>query len=117
MKLIRFTAADSPNPLFGVVVRDHAVPFATLQSKAGKPSLHLTDIRGALNVSVTLLSMLNCTTRNWSPVVRLISALGRGTVIKCPLRVLGRLATTAPRTFWVPRGFFLRSASVSTSSR
>jgi hypothetical protein len=43
MKLIRFTTADSPNPCFGVVVRDHAVPFAVLQSKAGKSSPHLAD--------------------------------------------------------------------------
>ena len=38
MKLIRFTIADSPNPCFGVVVRDQAVSFAVLQSKAGKSS-------------------------------------------------------------------------------
>ena len=43
MKLIRFTSADSPNPQFGVVVRDQAVSFATLQNKAGKPSPHLAD--------------------------------------------------------------------------
>jgi 2-keto-4-pentenoate hydratase/2-oxohepta-3-ene-1,7-dioic acid hydratase in catechol pathway len=45
MKLIRFTTADSPNPFFGVVVRDQAVPFAVLQRKAGKSSPHLTDSR------------------------------------------------------------------------
>ena len=28
MKLIRFTTAESPNPSFGVVIRDQAVPFA-----------------------------------------------------------------------------------------
>jgi len=48
MKLIRFTTADSPNPFFGVVVRDHAVPLAVLQSKAGKSSPHLTDSRSYL---------------------------------------------------------------------
>lgn len=32
MRLIRFTAVDSPSPSFGVVVRDQAVPFAVLQS-------------------------------------------------------------------------------------
>jgi 2-keto-4-pentenoate hydratase/2-oxohepta-3-ene-1,7-dioic acid hydratase in catechol pathway len=45
MKLIRFTTADSPNPSFGVVVQDHAVPFAVLQRKAGQSSLHLADSR------------------------------------------------------------------------
>ena len=48
MKLIRFTTADSPNPCFGVVVRDQAVPFAVLQSKAGKSSPYLTDSRSYL---------------------------------------------------------------------
>lgn len=48
MKLIRFTVADSPNPCFGVVVRDQAVPFAVLQSKAGKSSPHLADSRSYL---------------------------------------------------------------------
>jgi hypothetical protein len=47
MKLIRFAVADSPNPCFGVV-RDHAVPLAVLQSKAGKSSPHLTDSRSCL---------------------------------------------------------------------
>jgi hypothetical protein len=41
MKLIRFTAAHSPSPCFGVVVRDQAVPFAVLQSRAAKSSLHV----------------------------------------------------------------------------
>jgi len=45
MKLIRFTVAGSPNPCFGVVVRDHAVPFAVLQSKAGKSCPYLADSR------------------------------------------------------------------------
>ena len=35
MKLIRFTTADSQGPYFGVVVQDQAVPFLTLQRKAG----------------------------------------------------------------------------------
>ena len=48
MKLIRFTTADSPNPCFGVVVRDQAVPFAVLQSKAGKSSPYLADSRSYL---------------------------------------------------------------------
>jgi 2-keto-4-pentenoate hydratase/2-oxohepta-3-ene-1,7-dioic acid hydratase in catechol pathway len=48
MKLIRFTTADSPNPHFGVVVRDQAVPFAVLERKAGKPLLHLADSRSYL---------------------------------------------------------------------
>ena len=48
MKLIRFTAADSPNPFFGIVIRDQAVPFAVLQSKAGTSFPHLTDSRSYL---------------------------------------------------------------------
>jgi 2-keto-4-pentenoate hydratase/2-oxohepta-3-ene-1,7-dioic acid hydratase in catechol pathway len=48
MKLIRFTTADSQSPFFGVVVRDQAVPFAVLQSKAGKPFPHLADSRSYL---------------------------------------------------------------------
>ncbi len=48
MKLIRFTTADSRIPCFGMVVRDHAVPFTVLQSKAGKPSPHLADSRSYL---------------------------------------------------------------------
>ena len=43
MKLIRFTTADSPNPQFGIVVRDQAVSFAALRNKAGKSSPHLAD--------------------------------------------------------------------------
>jgi 2-keto-4-pentenoate hydratase/2-oxohepta-3-ene-1,7-dioic acid hydratase in catechol pathway len=49
MKLIRFTTTDSPNPCFGVVVRDQAVPFAVLQRKAGKSSPHLADSRSYLS--------------------------------------------------------------------
>ena len=48
MKLIRFTVADSPNPCFGVVVQDQAVPFAVLQSKTGKSCPYLTDSRSYL---------------------------------------------------------------------
>jgi 2-keto-4-pentenoate hydratase/2-oxohepta-3-ene-1,7-dioic acid hydratase in catechol pathway len=48
MRLIRFTTADSPNPRFGVVVRDHAVSFAALQNKAGTSSPHLADSRAYL---------------------------------------------------------------------
>ena len=48
MKLIRFTIANSPNPCFGVVVRDRAVPFAVLQSRTGKSCLHLADSRSYL---------------------------------------------------------------------
>ncbi len=48
MKLVRFTVADSPNPRFGVVVRDQAVPFAVLRSKAGNSSPHLADSRSYL---------------------------------------------------------------------
>jgi hypothetical protein len=48
MKLIRFTTADSPNPFFGIVIRDQAVPFAVLQSKAKTSSPHLTDSRSYL---------------------------------------------------------------------
>jgi len=48
MKLIRFTIADAPNPCFGVVVRNQAVPFAVLQCKTGKSSLHLADSRSYL---------------------------------------------------------------------
>jgi 2-keto-4-pentenoate hydratase/2-oxohepta-3-ene-1,7-dioic acid hydratase in catechol pathway len=43
MKLIRFTAAGSPNPRFGVVIRDQAVAFAVLQGKAGNSFPHLSD--------------------------------------------------------------------------
>jgi len=48
MKVIRFTVAGSPDPCFGVVIRDQAVPFAVLQSKAEKSSPHLTDSRSYL---------------------------------------------------------------------
>jgi 2-keto-4-pentenoate hydratase/2-oxohepta-3-ene-1,7-dioic acid hydratase in catechol pathway len=48
MKLIRFTTAASPNASFGVVIRDQAVPFTVLQSKAGKSVPHLADSRSYL---------------------------------------------------------------------
>jgi 2-keto-4-pentenoate hydratase/2-oxohepta-3-ene-1,7-dioic acid hydratase in catechol pathway len=48
MKLIRFIAADSPSPRFGVVVRDHAVPFAVLQTKTGNSFPPLGDSRSYL---------------------------------------------------------------------
>ena len=48
MKLIRFAIADSPNPCFGVVVRDQAVSFAVLQSKSAKSCPHLADSRAYL---------------------------------------------------------------------
>jgi 2-keto-4-pentenoate hydratase/2-oxohepta-3-ene-1,7-dioic acid hydratase in catechol pathway len=48
MKLIRFTTAGLPDPCFGVVIRDHAVPFSVLQNKAGKSSPHLADSRSYL---------------------------------------------------------------------
>lgn len=48
MKLIRFTVTDSPTACFGIVIRNHAVPFAVLQSKAGKPSVYLADSRSYL---------------------------------------------------------------------
>jgi 2-keto-4-pentenoate hydratase/2-oxohepta-3-ene-1,7-dioic acid hydratase in catechol pathway len=48
MKLIRFISTDSTSPHFGVVVRGYAVPFAALQSKAGKPSPYLADSRSYL---------------------------------------------------------------------
>jgi 2-keto-4-pentenoate hydratase/2-oxohepta-3-ene-1,7-dioic acid hydratase in catechol pathway len=48
MKLIRFTTADSPNAHFGVVVRDHAVPFAALERRVGKPCPHLAGSRSYL---------------------------------------------------------------------
>jgi 2-keto-4-pentenoate hydratase/2-oxohepta-3-ene-1,7-dioic acid hydratase in catechol pathway len=41
MKLIRFTTASSTNPQFGIVIREHAVSFRALQSKAGVVASHL----------------------------------------------------------------------------
>jgi len=48
MKLVRFAVAGSPNVRFGVVVRDRAVPFAVLQSKARRSSPDLADSRSYL---------------------------------------------------------------------
>jgi hypothetical protein len=48
MKLIRFTTADSPNPFFGVIIQDQAVPFSVLQSKSKKSSPYLADSRSYL---------------------------------------------------------------------
>jgi hypothetical protein len=48
MKLIRFTTTDSPNQFFGVVIRDQAIPFAVLQSKAGKLSPSRWPVRELL---------------------------------------------------------------------
>ena len=45
MKLIRFSPAGSPSALFGMVVRDQAVPFAVLQAKAGTSRPQLADSR------------------------------------------------------------------------
>jgi hypothetical protein len=45
MKLIRFTTADSQGPYFGLFAQDQAVPFLTLQRKAGKFYPHLNDSR------------------------------------------------------------------------
>jgi 2-keto-4-pentenoate hydratase/2-oxohepta-3-ene-1,7-dioic acid hydratase in catechol pathway len=49
VKLIRFIADDSKNPVFGVVIRDQAVPFSVLQSKAGKSLPQLDDSRSYLS--------------------------------------------------------------------
>ncbi len=48
MRLIRFTTADSPSPRFGVVVRDHAVPFSALQDRAGTSNPYLAHSRAYL---------------------------------------------------------------------
>jgi 2-keto-4-pentenoate hydratase/2-oxohepta-3-ene-1,7-dioic acid hydratase in catechol pathway len=48
MKLIRFTATDSSKSCFGVIIRDRAVSFSALQSKAGKSSPYLADSRSYL---------------------------------------------------------------------
>lgn len=48
MKIIRFTTASSGIASFGVVIRNHAVSFETLQIKAGKPSPHLANSRAYL---------------------------------------------------------------------
>ena len=48
MKLIRISVAGSPNPIFGVAVRDQAVPFAVLQKKAATSHRQLADSRSYL---------------------------------------------------------------------
>lgn len=48
MKLIRFTHADSQAAHFGVVIRDHAVAFSVLRSKAGKTFEQLADSQAYL---------------------------------------------------------------------
>jgi hypothetical protein len=48
MKLIRFVTADTPNPRFGVVVENQAVPFDVLQRKTGKAFPELADSRSYL---------------------------------------------------------------------
>lgn len=48
MKIIRFTTAGSATPSFGVVIHNHAVPFAALQAKTGKTSPHLGNSRSYL---------------------------------------------------------------------
>jgi len=48
MKLIRFTTTDVRTPHFGVVIHDRAVPFAVLQSRAGKSFPVLYDSRSYL---------------------------------------------------------------------
>lgn len=48
MRIIRFTTANSAIASFGVVIRNHAVSFETLQIKAGKPSPHLANSRSYL---------------------------------------------------------------------
>jgi hypothetical protein len=45
MKLIRFAVAGSLGPLFGVVVRDQAVPFSAVQARTGKSSPLLAGSR------------------------------------------------------------------------
>ena len=48
MKLIRFTTANAPNPCFGVVIQEQAVPFSVLRKKAGMSYPYLTDSRSYL---------------------------------------------------------------------
>jgi 2-keto-4-pentenoate hydratase/2-oxohepta-3-ene-1,7-dioic acid hydratase in catechol pathway len=50
MKLIRFTTAAVRTPHFGVVIHDRAVPFAVLQSRAGKSFPVLADSRSYLAI-------------------------------------------------------------------
>jgi 2-keto-4-pentenoate hydratase/2-oxohepta-3-ene-1,7-dioic acid hydratase in catechol pathway len=48
MKLIRFATANAPNPCFGVVIQEQAIPFEVLEKKAGKSHPQLTDSRSYL---------------------------------------------------------------------
>ena len=48
MKLIRFATDENSRPCFGLVVRDHAVPFAVLQGKSGNTCPYLADSRSYL---------------------------------------------------------------------
>jgi hypothetical protein len=48
MKLIRFASGTAEGPEFGVVVNDHAVSFATLQRRSGRPYPELADSRSYL---------------------------------------------------------------------
>lgn len=48
MRLIRFSVAGSPTPVFGMAIGDQAVPFAVLQARAGKSHAQLTDSRSYL---------------------------------------------------------------------
>ena len=48
MKLIRFNTANLPNPQFGIIVRDHAIPFAALQAYAATSSPLLDSSRSYL---------------------------------------------------------------------
>ncbi|NLF40869.1 hypothetical protein GX586_15605, partial [bacterium] len=48
MKLIRFAVAESSTPLFGVVIREQAVPISVLQKKTGKTDLPVADSRSYL---------------------------------------------------------------------
>ena len=48
MKIIRYTTAENATASFGVVIRNHAVPFVALQSKAGNTSPALEDSRSYL---------------------------------------------------------------------
>lgn len=48
MKLIRFVAENLVDPIFGVIVNGHAVPFEVLNSRSGKSYPNLSDSRAYL---------------------------------------------------------------------
>jgi 2-keto-4-pentenoate hydratase/2-oxohepta-3-ene-1,7-dioic acid hydratase in catechol pathway len=48
MKIIRYTTAEKAIVSFGVVIRDHAVPFVALQSSVGNMSPYFGDSRAYL---------------------------------------------------------------------